>query len=117
VNDSDKSSDKVFPAALYAGTPQQVADQVMHYTRDGLLAFLAWHDTVCKKSRGYCHHERKNVIAYLCHCMGIRPADLIDVGSELAQYDRDCPGCAHIEAWSARAAFDAIGMKGGGQMT
>lgn len=105
MSNSDKIDGKVFPDSLYVGTSQQVADNVMHYTRDGLLAFLAWHDTVCPKAKGYCHHERLNVIAYLCHCIGLRPADLLGVGKELIEYDLACPGCGHLEARALRQVF------------
>jgi hypothetical protein len=44
-----------------------------------------------------CLNNRINFIAWLCHCIGIKPKDLAQVSIELEIYDRECrdKDCGH----------------------
>jgi putative phage-type endonuclease len=69
--------------------------------RDALLAYIGDHETGCTttgRPGSACWGERANIIAYLCHAIGVRGPRLYqDVARLLAEYDAHCrdPHCKH----------------------
>lgn len=65
--------------------------------RDAILSYIADHEREgCQNSPtpgAACWVERANIIAFLCHSLGLRSVNLQRVLAECAQYDRACPGC------------------------
>jgi|GEM_PF-1503104 hypothetical protein len=85
----------VFAQAFTMPLPQEVvpADPaaIMSEVRDKLLGFLEAHRLVCPK--GTQCAEAENMMAYLCHSLGLRGPRLLKVNDLLQEYDQRCPGC------------------------
>ncbi len=79
------------------------AQLLMAEVRDKLLAFLRAHQQTCPQ--GERCREDCNIIAFLCHALGIRGERLLQVNELVLDYDRRCPGCDACAAdKSARSA-------------
>ena len=75
------------------------AQLLMAEVRDKLLAFLRAHQQTCPQ--GQRCREDCNVIAFLCHALGIRGERLLQVNELVLDYDRRCPGCSSCAAHQA----------------
>src|SRR5581483_4544711 len=87
----------VSPSVLMRTTPWTTTkERTMAEARDKLLAFLRAHQQTCPQ--GQRCREDCNVIAFLCHALGIRGERLLQVNELVLDYDRRCPGCSSCAA-------------------
>jgi hypothetical protein len=83
----------------YGIDPQALMSEI----RRRMLAFLAQHKATC--TQGENCGEAENMIAFLCHGLGVRGPGLLKVNVLLRDYDLACPGCDACKA--SRAAQTA----------
>ena len=66
-------------------TPEKIRDIVYDYSRE--------HESTCPGDGQPCWTDRCNLIAYLCHTLGVRSEHMPTMLKYLAEYDRLCLGC------------------------